>query len=140
MRFQVLLAVFLAALVCGCETGHEQPAVAPNPVVTAPPPPPASSDQSDEQLVRFQKDYELAKTAYQKNPASKEAKEAYVISTVRLGTATMVSPALESKVKYPGALRLYREALKVDPTNEEAVKNKDQIEAIYKQLGRPIPQ
>ncbi len=51
----------------------------------------------------------------------------------------MTSPLLGAKVKYPRALRLYREALKLDPNNKEAKANKKMIEDIYRSMGRPIP-
>ena len=52
----------------------------------------------------------------------------------------MLSDALDQKVKYKEALILYREALKIDPTNKEASSNKDLIESIYKSMNRPIPE
>jgi tetratricopeptide (TPR) repeat protein len=51
----------------------------------------------------------------------------------------MTSPALTPKEKYPKALALFREALKVDPKNKVALENKNMIEQIYKSMGRPIP-
>jgi tetratricopeptide (TPR) repeat protein len=81
-----------------------------------------------------------AKAAFTKKPKDEKVKKSYVAATVKLGTATMVSPALPPKEKYRGALRYYREALKVDPKNQEALNNKKMIEAIYKSMGREVPQ
>lgn len=80
-----------------------------------------------------------AKAAYQKRPKDGSIKKQYVEATVRYGTACMTSDDLDRKVKYRKALRLYREALKVDPTNKEALNNKKLIESIYRSMGRPIP-
>ena len=41
---------------------------------------------------------------------------------------------------YKFALRDFRIALRYDSTNEEARSKKDQIEQIYQQMGRPIPE
>lgn len=83
--------------------------------------------------------YVTAKGAYTKKPSDAKLKKAYVVATVKFATATMTSGALSSKEKYPGALRLYREALKVDPKNKEALQNKQMIEQIYQSMGKPIP-
>ena len=98
------------------------------------------SDVTPAKLAQFKSEYELAKKAYTKDPSGATAKETYVETTVRYGLAVM-SPGNpdEPKVKYPGALRLFREALNVDPTNQQAEQSKDLIESIYKQMGRPIP-
>lgn len=40
---------------------------------------------------------------------------------------------------YKFALRDFRRALRYDEKNEEALAKRDQIEAIYKQMGRPVP-
>jgi tetratricopeptide (TPR) repeat protein len=88
-------------------------------------------------LKKDQADYDATKAAYAKDPKTKNA---YVQATIKLATDTMGANSLESKVKYPAALKLYREALKVDPTNKDAMGYKNLIEGIYKQMGRPIPQ
>ena len=100
---------------------------------------PVKDVSSGADMTKFKQEYALAKAAYAKKP-SKTAKDTYVFTTVRLGLATMDSDELSPKEKYPGALRLFREALKVDPANEDAQKNKDLIESIYRQMKRPIPQ
>ncbi len=95
---------------------------------------------TDKLLAKDKQEYELAKLGYAKDPASKTAKDTYVFTTVRYGLAKMdPGNSEDSKVKYPDALRLFREALKVDPANADAQKNEDLIESIYKQMKRPIP-
>ena len=44
------------------------------------------------------------------------------------------------RIKYPTALRAYREVLKYDSANQKAKEQIGQIESIYKSMGRPIPQ
>lgn len=78
------------------------------------------------------------KSAFSKKP-SPTTKKAYVSATVKYGTACMNSDALDRKVKYKKALQLYREALKVDPSNKEAKENAKMIEDVYRSMGRPVP-
>ena len=91
------------------------------------------------ELVKLEKDQKASKAAYSKSKANVEAKHKYAVATVKLGTATMGSDALDRKVKYVRALRLYREALKVEPNNAEAKNNAQLIEDIYRSMHRPIP-
>jgi len=90
-------------------------------------------------LAALEKDMEAAKGAFDKASGDAAAKKAYVDATVKLATETMLDPDLLPKDKYPKALKLYREALKVDPANEEAKVNSQQIIDIYKSMGRPVP-
>jgi len=83
--------------------------------------------------------YEKSKAAFEKAPSDANAKEEYVKATVGYATITMNSPTLGSKDKYPGALKLYREALTADPKNEVATNNAKMIEDIYKSMGREVP-
>lgn len=119
----------LAFLLCMCGTvfGYSQS--------------PSAADLKRERatLAKYEKAHTETHARYMKSPTAGSNKKSYVIATVRLATATMVSPALGSKVKYRRALQLYREALKVDPQNFEAKHNSKLIEDIYRSLGRPIP-
>lgn len=83
--------------------------------------------------------YEQTKAAYEADKSDSN-KDAYVDATVALGTEVMTDGSLPSRVKYPRALELYKEALALDPKNEEALANMAMIENIYRDLGRPIPQ
>ena len=91
-------------------------------------------------LAKLEKQYKAAKAAYTKNPKKASLKKQYVDSTVVFGHESMTSPALPPRVKYRQALRLYREALKLDPTNPIAKPEFDLMVNIYKQMGRPVPQ
>lgn len=90
-------------------------------------------------LGRLEKAYVSAKSAWKAKPKSPQLKGAYARATNNLASAVMVSPALDSKAKYPKALRLYREVLKVQPKNAEALKYRDLIESIYRSMNKPIP-
>lgn len=98
----------------------------------------AESAKQKAQLAASEKVYKAAKAAYQAKPSPK-TKKAYVDATVAFGTKTMMAPVLAPRQKYRGALALYREALKLDPKNKEALNNKKLIEDIYTQMGMPIP-
>lgn len=52
----------------------------------------------------------------------------------------MYDAQLPPKDKYKSALKYFRVVLKLDPGNEEAKLNKDKIEEIYRQMGKPIPE
>jgi hypothetical protein len=100
-------------------------------------PKPPADQPSLQELTKAQ---DKAADALVKAPDDPKVKNAFVVATVRLATATMADTGLTPKEKYPRALRLYREALKHDPKNEEALSNKELIEGIYTQMKRPIPQ
>ena len=101
---------------------------------------PPSTVEPSAKLTSLKKVQIQAKAAFDKNPNDAKAKSAYIAATVKLGTATMNAEELPPREKYRGALTLYREALKLDPKNKEALANKKLIEDIYKSMGRPIPQ
>lgn len=96
-------------------------------------------DQEKAKVAKLEQAYKSAKAAYTKKQGDTKLKQAYADATVKYATAVMTTPTMTSKDKYPAALRLYREALVVDPHNKEAYENKMMIISIYKSLGRPIP-
>ncbi len=99
----------------------------------------ASPNQDDAKLLaKTEKEYIAAKAGYHHRSSAK-SKQAYVIATVKYGTVSMVATTLPPKTKYRQALRLYREALKLDPTNHEAKSNSDLIISIYRSMHRPVP-
>ena len=65
-------------------------------------------------------------------------------TTVQRSTCVRATPmrptALPPMRKYPAALRAYRRVLELDKNNQKAKANVTQIEDVYKQMGRPIPQ
>lgn len=98
-----------------------------------------SFGQSPAELAGYEKAYQAAKKNLSAKPKDKKSKAAFIVAGDRYATATMTAPSLPPKVKYRAALRLYREVLKVDPTNHEAKNNSDMIVSIYKQMRRPVP-
>lgn len=88
---------------------------------------------------KLEKAYGDAKAAYKKSPKKADTKKKYVDATNALAFQVMNSSALGPREKYPRSLQLYRETLSVDPKNADATKWKNQLEAIYKSMGRPIP-
>ncbi len=98
---------------------------------------PASQKDIDT-LKTLETKYEAAKKTYESKKDKKNEK-AFVDAAVLFGHESMVSPVLKPNVKYKQALKLYREALKLDPKNKVASTELKLIEDIYKQMGRPIP-
>jgi hypothetical protein len=90
------------------------------------------------------KNYDAAVTAlegaYKKNPKSVEVKTALVDALIAKGDSFMYNDAVPPRVKYPTALRAYREVLKYDKANKKATQNIATIEGIYKSMGRPVPE
>lgn len=83
--------------------------------------------------------YSKAKVAFDKKPKDAKLKKSYIEAAMKYGNIALTSPALTPKEKYPLSLRMYREVLRLDPKNSEAKQNKELIEGIYKQMGRPVP-
>lgn len=75
-----------------------------------------------------------------KNPKDAKLKMETAEANYQVGYATMTNPDLPPRMKYGTALKKYRRALALNPKHAEAAKNKDLIEGIYRQMGRPIPQ
>ena len=51
----------------------------------------------------------------------------------------MVDQTLRPNVKYPDALKYYREVAAADPANRHAMACIDQLIGIYKSMGKPVP-
>jgi len=98
---------------------------------------PKNNDEPD--LLALAKAQKIAQSNLADRPNSSVAKSNFIVATDRLATASMSSQTLDRKIRYRQALRLYRDVLKVDPTNFEAKNNSKLIISIYKQLGKPIP-
>jgi hypothetical protein len=98
-----------------------------------------SSKDPKKAYAALQKQRASAKAAYLKNPKSAPLKKKYVDASLKQAEAAMAAPFFTPREKYPAALNLYREVLKVEPKNATALQWKKQIEDIYKSMGRPIP-
>lgn len=90
------------------------------------------------------KNYDAAVTtleaAHKKNPKSAEVRAALVDALMAKGDSFMYNDAVPPRVKYPTALRAYRQVLQYDKANKKAAQNVATIEGIYKSMGRPVPQ
>jgi tetratricopeptide (TPR) repeat protein len=98
-------------------------------------------DQAKKKLAGKQYDEAITQlqTAYKAKP-SPEVKKLLGEANLAKGEDAMYSESMPPRVKYPTALRAYREVLKYDKTNQKAQQGINTIEGIYKQMGRPIPQ
>ncbi|MCX6136686.1 MAG: hypothetical protein NTV54_04220 [Ignavibacteriales bacterium] len=72
-------------------------------------------------------------------PADTAVLHARVAGYMKYATFLMYESPLPPKQKYSTALKMYRSAVKLDPTNKVAKENIATIEGIYQQMGRPIP-
>jgi tetratricopeptide (TPR) repeat protein len=90
------------------------------------------------------KNYDAAvsalEAAHKKNPKSAEVKTALVDALLAKADSFMYNESLPPRMKYPPALRTYREVLKYDKANKKAQQNIATIEGIYKSMGRPVPE
>lgn len=126
IRVRLLIAGAVAALtVAGCSTAatedtKAEPSAVTGPSMSAAPEGAATADASAP-----------AVSEEQKQQAQQLAEEAETI---------MLDPALAPKDKYPKALGMFRDALKIDPGNVLATKSITLIEDIYKSMGRPVPE
>lgn len=73
-------------------------------------------------------------TAPMANPEGKKSKKMTMDAT-----AIMMDAKLAPNEKYPKALKMFREAVKIDPANTEAAENIKMIEDIYKGMGKEVP-
>lgn len=71
---------------------------------------------------------------------SAEVKKALIDAHMAKGDFYMNDQGTPPRVKYPTALKSYREVLKLDKDNAKAKQNIATIEGIYKSMGRPVPQ
>ncbi len=83
--------------------------------------------------------FKAAEKAHLAAPRNAARKKAFAAAVAQLGRATMYAPDLRPMEKYPQALRLYRQALSLDPKNSVALADKKMIEGVYKSMGRPVP-
>lgn len=79
---------------------------------------------------------EVAKTS----PNDAALKTSLIAAHMKYGHFYMFNDTLAPKIKYPNALKQYREVLKLDPNLQEAKDNAQQIIDIYKMMGREVPE
>jgi tetratricopeptide (TPR) repeat protein len=82
---------------------------------------------------------ELAAVA-KSSPNDPALKTSLIAAHMKFGHFYMFNDTLSPKIKYPNALRQYREVLKLDPNVQEAKDNAQQIIDIYKMMGREVPE
>jgi hypothetical protein len=99
----------------------------------------ASQAEDAKVLAKAQREYDSAKALFHRHPTPGN-RHLCVVATDRYALTAISDGSLGPKIKYRQALRLYREALKLEPTNVEAKNNSDYIISIYKSMHRPVPQ
>lgn len=77
--------------------------------------------------------------AFEKTPNDEAAKKKLALATFEFAKKITYDNALPV-MKYRQALKLFRRSLELDPSNQQAVAEKEQIEGIYRSMGRPIPE
>lgn len=108
------------------------------PSLAAPPKPAAPAAQSAAKYDDARLKALEAKLA--KKPHDAKLKNEVAAASYHYGHQMMLDPDLPPRVKYPGALKHFRRALVLNPKHQKAASEKQQIEDIYKEMGRPIPQ
>lgn len=98
-----------------------------------------AEDKPKADLAGLKKSSEAARAALAKAPTDKKIIQLASDTIYKEAEAVLVAPELEPKEKYPRALKLYREVVKLDPKNQGAKDSIKTIEDIYKSLGRPVP-
>lgn len=114
-------------------TAPAEPVATPAPAATPAPEAPVSP------VVALRKKVATTQAALTKSPKSVPAKKAHSASLTALARGIMNDPAIPPAKKYPEALKLLRQAVKLDATNKNAAADIKRIESVYKQMGRPIP-
>ena len=87
----------------------------------------------------FEKGIAMLDDMGKSSPNDEMLKKAQVDAHIKYGNYFMYESTLPPKEKYPSALRQYRIAAAIEPTNAEAKQNISLIEGIYNQMGRTIP-
>lgn len=77
---------------------------------------------------------------FQISPSDPALKLSLIQGHLKFGNFYMFNDTLAPRVKYPGALKQYREVLKIDASNQDAKENAQQIIDIYKMMGREVPE
>lgn len=140
-RVSTILTLVAASLLLGCN--------GPLPEKTSEPPPqhpPIQNPHGEpgaevpEALIRLRDSTLEAKAKYEKAPKDVAVSQAYSKALTELGDAIQNAPELSRSTKFRQALQMFRKAVELDPKNERAAALIQQSEAIYKQMGRPVPE
>jgi hypothetical protein len=75
-----------------------------------------------------------------KKPADAKLKAEVAEANYQVGHTMMYNDSLPPRIKYRGALKLFRRAMELNPKHAQAAADRKQIEDIYKQMGMPIQQ
>ena len=98
----------------------------------------ASEDAVDKEADKLSKEAFDFESTFKKDNSDANKKKLAEMH-LAAGNYLMFKANLNPKKKYGPALKHYRRVLELDPKNQEAMANKQQIEDIYTSMGRPIP-
>jgi len=87
----------------------------------------------DSKIATAKQELMVAKAAYL---AAKKANKSLAQASYEYGAIVVESPVIGPTEKYPLALALFRQTLKLDPKNAEAAKWEQTIVGIYSGLGK----
>ena len=99
----------------------------------------SGDETGDADAERLMKEAIANYDSYKENN-SEETKEIAIKKNMEAAMYLMYDAQLPPKDKYKPALKHFRIVLKLDPGNEEAKVNKEKIEEIYEQMGKPVPE
>lgn len=94
----------------------------------------------DPEVVKLDKEVQKLEKELKAKPKDSNLRMKVAEANYRTGHTMMMSPKLMPRVKYRGALKYFRRTLALNPNHKKAQEEKNTIEAIYRQMGRPIPQ
>ena len=136
MRFKIYPVVFILFVFlffsCNTQDKQEMPSGDKNT-------PHSFDSEGDQDAGRLMKEADFEYAKYKETPTdnSKSSAEKKCMETAMY---LMYDAQIPPKDKYKSALKYFRIVLKLDPGNEEAKVNKDKIEEIYEQMGKPVPE
>ncbi len=131
-----LAALFPLILGQGCSERQEAPIVKPAPPQLAP----VQNGATKADVEKLETAAAGLEKQQKARPNDSDLKARTAEADYQAGHAMMMSEELDRKVKYRGALKYFRRALALNPDHKLAAEDKNLIESIYKQMGRPIPQ
>jgi len=101
----------------------------------------APSSYADDSIMvaKLTKSADDADVKYQKSKSEADKKNAVETQLAAANFLMFKADNFSPAKKYRPALKRYRRVLEIDPANQEAASNKQQIEDIYKSLGKDIP-